>query len=256
MYPQELDKIFHKLITHGVRVVIVGGYVRDTILNINSIDIDIETYNITSLEKLQTLLEEFGSVNNVGKSFGVCKLDFEGYKLDFTLPRIDNKISNGHKGFEIKIDTNLSYKEASSRRDFTINTIGYDVGSKKILDPFNAIDDLKNKQLRVVDEQKFIQDPLRVLRAMQFCARFELQADADLIRICKNMCHNNALQELPKERIFEEFNKLFLKATKPSLGLKFLQKIDSFDFFVELNMKKDDWEFTLISLDPLTLRNF
>ena len=248
-YPQKLDKIFNKLIANDAKVIIVGGYVRDKILDIASLDIDIEIYNITSFEKLQKLLEEFGNVNNVGKSFGVCKLDFEGYKLDFTLPRIDNKTSSGHTGFKIEIDANLTYEEASSRRDFTINTMGYDVSKKKMLDPFYGVQDLNNKLLKVVDEQKFVQDPLRILRAMQFCARFELKPDTKLITLCKNMCQNNILQELPNERIFEEFNKLFLKASKPSLGLEFLKAVDNFSFFTELNMDKREWDFTLKALD-------
>ena len=251
-YPQKLDKIFDKLIRCGAKPVIVGGYVRDKILKINSLDIDVEVYQINSFETLESILKEFGSVNSVGKSFGVCKLDFGELKLDFTLPRSDSKVADGHSGFEVKIDTNLDYKLASSRRDFTINTIGYDVASKTILDPFDGVKDLKNKVLKVVDITKFGQDPLRILRAMQFCARFELETDATLIAICKDMCKKDVLKQLPQERIFEEFYKLFLKSYKPSIGLEFLKQIDAFNFFYELNMKQKDWFFTLEALDRCT----
>ena len=248
-YPTKLDKIFEKLILNDAKPIIIGGFVRDTILKIDSIDIDIEVYNIDSFEKLENILKEFGSVNSVGRSFGVCKLDFDEFKLDFTLPRVDSKVSNGHCGFDVKIDSSLDYKTASSRRDFTINTIGYDVASKTLLDPFNGIDDLKNKTLKVVDADKFGEDPLRILRAMQFCARFELTLDAKLISICQDMCSKNILAELPNERIFEEFNKLFLKSSKPSIGLIFLKQINALDFFHELNLEKSDWLFTLDALD-------
>ena len=248
-YPAKLDNIFKKLIKLKAKPIIVGGFVRDKLLGIDSLDIDIEVYNVASFEKLENILKEFGSTNNVGKSFGVCKLDFDGFKLDFTLPRSDSKISVGHSGFDIKIDASLDFKTASSRRDFTINTIGYDISSKCLLDPYNGINDLKNKVLKVVDTDKFAQDPLRVLRAMQFCARFELYADASLIHICKDMCHKNILAELPQERIFEEFNKLLLKANKPSIGFKFLEQIDAFTFFDELQLDKKDFDFTLKRLD-------
>jgi len=248
-YPKELDKIFTKLIASDAKPIIVGGFIRDSLLGIESDDIDIEVYNITSFEKLEDLLKEFGSINSVGKSFGVCKLDFKGFNLDFTLPRIDNKVSTGHCGFDIKIDTSLDYKTASSRRDFTINTIGYDIASRSLLDPFHGITDLKNKVLKVVDAKKFAQDPLRVLRAMQFCARFKLIADAKLISICKDMCSQKMLDELAQERIFEEFKKLLLKSEKPSIGLEFLKQIDAFEFFYELDLKKEDWNFTLTILD-------
>ena len=251
-YPQKLDKIFAKLISYGARVVIVGGFVRDSILGINSLDIDVEIYQINSFEMLESILDEFGSVNSVGKSFGVCKLDFDELKLDFTLPRSDSKVADGHLGFEVKIDTSLDYKSASSRRDFTINTIGYDVVSKTILDPFGGVEDLQNRFLKVVDAHKFGEDPLRILRAMQFCARFDLSADDKLVNICKTMCHQNVLKQLPQERIFEEFSKLFLKSHEPSIGLEFLKEIEAFNFFNELVMEKEKWHFTLKALDRCT----
>lgn len=248
-YPKKLDKLFQKLILQDAKPIIVGGFVRDAFLEITSLDIDIEVYGVASFELLEKMLKEFGAVNSVGKSFGVCKLDYGDFKLDFTLPRRDNKVSKGHRGFEIEIDPNLEFKVATSRRDFTINSIGYDVKEGKILDPFGGLDDLKNKTLKIVDEKSFKEDPLRVLRAMQFCARFELKVDATLIAVSKQMCKNNLLGELAKERIFEEFVKLFTKSEKPSIGLKFLKDCDALDFFSELKLSDDDWRFTLEKID-------
>ena len=130
-YPNELNIIFDKLNNYSIKPIIIGGYVRDFLLNKSSKDIDIELYGIASYEKLEKLLQEFGSVNSVGKSFGVCKLQFDDLDLDFSLPRIDSKINKGHKGFEIQTDETLDFITATSRRDFTINAIGYDVIEKK-----------------------------------------------------------------------------------------------------------------------------
>lgn len=226
-YPEKLNIVFDKLISRNVRPVIVGGYVRDYLLGINSKDIDIELYNISSYAQLENILSEFGSVNVVGKSFGVCKLYFEDYDLDFSFPRKDNKTRSGHKGFEIVIDTNLDFKEAASRRDFTINSIGYDVADKKILDPHGGVKDLEDKILRAVDINSFGEDPLRVLRAVQFSTRFDLKIEKDLFNECKDMVAKKLLDELPKERVFEEIKKLLLWAKRPSIGFELLKTLKS-----------------------------
>lgn len=223
-YPDELNIIFDKLESLNLKPIIVGGFVRDFLLGIESKDIDIELYGVTSFTYLENILKKFGNVNVVGKSFGVCKLKFFDYDLDFSLPRIDNKINFGHRGFEVEVNPNLDFVTAASRRDFTINAIGYDVIEKKILDPFNGVDDLKNKILRAVNKNTFIEDPLRVLRAAQFSARFELQVDKTLSNLCKKMVSNNMLNELPKERVFGEIKKLLLKSQKPSIGFKLLRE--------------------------------
>jgi len=249
-YPNDLQPLLDKLIKNNIRPVIVGGYVRDYFLNITSKDIDIELYGIDSLEKVEKILAEFGSVNSVGKSFGVCKIKLNDLELDFSLPREDSKQGEGHRGFKITVDTSLDFKTAASRRDFTINTIGYDVINKEILDPYKGRDDLKNKILRAVDLYKFAQDPLRILRAVGFIARFNLHADQKLLQLLKKMIHANALQELPKERIFEEIKKLLLKSKHPSKGFIFLKDISGFYFFDEfLDLHNKDFTKVMQTLD-------
>jgi len=222
-YPHNLKAIFDKLENSAIRAVIIGGFIRDSLLNISSKDIDIEVYGISSFTQLENILREFGDVNSVGKSFGVCKLKFEDYELDFSFPRVDNKIREGHRGFEVEVNPNLDFKTASRRRDFTINAIGYDVIEKEILDPYNGIDDLNNKILKAVDKGSFIEDPLRVLRAAQFCARFNLKIEESLFSLCREMVKQNMLDELPKERLYEELKKLLLMSHKPSIGFKLLK---------------------------------
>jgi len=233
-YPDTLEPIMQKLIKEGIKPIIVGGVIRDAILGFISKDIDIELHNLSSLEILDSLLKEFGKLNSVGKSFGVYKLKYESYDIDFSLPRTESKISTGHKGFEVTTHTHISFKDASRRRDFTINSLGYDVKNKRVLDPFNGIKDLEKRVLRVVDEKRFIEDPLRILRAMQFSARFELFIEKNLLKLTTKMVEEGALQELPQERIFEEFKKLFLKAKKVSTGIKFFKEIGGFSLFKEL----------------------
>jgi len=233
-YNEKLKPIFDMLFKHNILPVIVGGYVRDALLHKSSKDIDIELYNLTSYSLLEKILKQFGSPNSVGKSFGVCKLSFKDLEIDFSLPRTENKTALGHKGFNVILDTTLEYKTAAKRRDFTINSIGFDVKNSILLDPYHGKIDLKNKILKMVDKSTFTQDPLRILRAMQFCARFELQIDKKLLEECRFMVEQRMLQELPQERIYEEFQKLFLRSQKPSLGILFLEKIYAFRYFKEL----------------------
>ncbi|MCK4874793.1 MAG: CCA tRNA nucleotidyltransferase [Sulfurimonas sp.] len=257
-YPKQFDKIFDKLDKSNAKVIIVGGYVRDSLLKIDSKDVDIEVYGISSFKQLENILQEFGDVNIVGKSFRVCKLQFAGFDLDFSLPRSDNKTGLGHRGFEVEVNPNLDFKTAASRRDFTINAIGYDVKEKKLLDPFKGMDDLKNKRLRYINKNSFREDPLRVLRAVQFCARFNLKMNPDLYSTCRDMVKENQLNELTSERIFEEIKKLLLKSSKPSVGLKLLQDLDiklfkidddklkNIDDFIRFKTTNDDTNLTIM----------
>lgn len=255
-YPKELNPIFNTLLQQNIRPIIVGGFIRDTILGKKSKDIDIELYNLSSFEELENILKKFGTINSVGKNFGVCKLSFNDLDLDFSFPRKDNKIASGHKGFDVTIDSKLDFKIATSRRDFTINAIGYDIEKKKLLDPFNGLDDLKNKILKAVDLKTFQQDPLRVLRASQFYARFDLNIDYNLFTLCEQIVSKNLLDELPKERIFTEIEKLLLKSTKPSKGFKLLRDIKSLRYLKPINLLKDtDFDKILDSIDKIAIEN-
>lgn len=222
MIIKPLSKLFKILIKNSIKPIVVGGFIRDALLNIDSKDIDIELYNLDNLQKLELLFE---NIHFIGKSFGVAKLTYNYYNIDFSLPRIDNKIASGHKGFSIVTNANLSFKEAASRRDFSINALGYDVINKKLLDEFDGLKDLKNRLLRAVDESTFMQDPLRVLRAVRFCATLEFKMDQNLFLLCKKMIANKAIDELPKERIFGEVKKILLEAKKPSIAFALLKKM-------------------------------
>ena len=249
-YPNKLNIIFDKLKKNNIHAIIVGGYVRDFFLGIESKDIDIELYNADSLNKVQKILDEFGKVNSVGKSFGVIKLLYEDLDLDFSLPRSDSKTAQGHKGFQVEIQSDLDFQSAAKRRDFTMNAIGYAIEDKKILDPYNGIDDIKNRFLRAVDLEKFSEDPLRVLRAVTFVSRFHLKIENKLFLLSKKMIEDGVLKELPKERIFEEFKKLLLKSTHPSLGIKLVKKLSGFTFFTEFKkLSQSELESIYTSLD-------
>jgi len=258
-------KVSKYLRKNGAKAIIVGGSVRDFLLKKEPKDFDIEVYGV-SLEKLQELLSRFGKVLVVGKSFGVLKLFFDGKIYDFSLPRKEKKVASGHRGFEVICDENLEYKEAFKRRDFTINAIGYDIQNSSFIDVYGGMKDLEQKILRVVCEKTFVEDPLRVYRAVQFVARFELEVEPKTKELLKVMVKRGDLKELPKERVFEEFKKLLLKAKKPSIGLELLKELGILEYFPELKaivgVKQDPtyhpegdvWTHTLKALDALEKR--
>jgi tRNA nucleotidyltransferase (CCA-adding enzyme) len=193
----------------GGRALIVGGWVRDRLLGRDAKDIDIEVFGLPA-DQLKTLLGRIGSVNTVGESFTVYKVA----GLDVSLPRRESKVGRGHKGFEVTGDPTLSIEEAARRRDFTINAISWDPLTGDYLDPFGGRDDLDRRVLRVVDPRTFAEDSLRVLRAIQFAARFEATMAAETFAICRAI----PLDDLPAERIWGEVEKLLLQAPKPSIG--------------------------------------
>lgn len=193
---------------------LVGGCVRDELMNIVPKDFDVEVYGIEP-SKLREILDLFGKVDAVGEAFTVYKI---GNDLDVAIPRRERKVSRGHKGFVVEGDKDMSFEEASKRRDFTINAILQDALTGEIIDCYGGREDIEKKVLRVVSQETFAEDSLRVLRAAQFAARFDFGIDAETVEICRQI----DVSDLPKERIWGELEKLLLKAKKPSTGLQWL----------------------------------
>ncbi|WP_330848072.1 CCA tRNA nucleotidyltransferase [Aliarcobacter butzleri] len=236
--PKILIRILNDLQELGSKPILVGGCVRDSFLNKKIKDYDIEIFNFDSLEILEKSLKKFGNVNLVGKSFGVLTLKIDEYDFDFSLPRIEKKVGNSHQDFEVSTNANLSFKEAAIRRDFTINAIGYDYFKNEILDPFGGMNDLKNKIIKHIDDKTFVEDSLRVYRSVQFVSRFEFKIDENTKILCKKIVSSGELKFLPKERVFEELKKLFLKSKKPSLGLSLLKEFNIMN--IEQNLEEID----------------
>jgi len=193
----------------GGRALGVGGFVRDRLLQRPCVDLDMEVFGIPE-DRLRSLLTTLGRVEPVGQAFPVYKLG----DIDVALPRRESKSGRGHKGFIVEGDPAMPFEQAARRRDFTINAIGWDPLTDELLDPFGGRGDLARRLLKVVDPATFGDDSLRVLRAVQFAARFELTIDPATAAICRAI----ALDDLPAERIWGEFEKLLLKAQRPSLG--------------------------------------
>src|SRR5258708_6464484 len=195
----------------GGRALIVGGWVGDRLLGLpegEKSNVDLEVFGLPG-ERLRALLEAFGRVEAVGESFQVYKLG----DIDVSLPRRDSKAGRGHRGFVVTGDPDMSIAEAARRRDFTINAVSWDPLRHEHFDPFDGRRDLEQRLLRAVDPLTFGDDSLRVLRGVQFAARFGLTIEGATATLCRGI----ALDDLPAERVWGEFEKLLL-APKPSIG--------------------------------------
>lgn len=194
----------------GGRLMLIGGCVRDEIMGLVPKDFDCEVYGLEPLE-LRSVLAAYVDVNLVGESFQVYKV---GQDIDISIPRRDRKTGVGHKGFTVEGDPHMSFREACQRRDFTINAIMKDPLTGEIIDPFNGVKDIKNKRLYLVSGDAFSEDSLRVLRLAQFAGRFgfQIEGGTGLTAECTD------LSDLPRERVWMELEKLFLKTKAENMA--------------------------------------
>lgn len=236
-----IKPILEALIAAGATPYLVGGCVRDIVIGRPLKDLDLELHGIT-LEQTEQVLAAFGHVLLVGKQFGVLRL--ADYDIDWSLPRAD---SLGRKP-TVAIDPHLGIMAACKRRDLTMNAMAIDLQAMLvtedvvIIDHYGGLDDIHNQQLRAVDEELFIQDPLRFFRVMQFIGRFEMQPDDALNLLCQRMSLHDPISGNPLalERISEEIKKLFTLSQRPSLAFRWLAHIHKLEaLFPELAALQD-----------------
>jgi tRNA nucleotidyltransferase (CCA-adding enzyme) len=211
----------------GGRAHLVGGCVRDALLGEPCTDVDIEVYGLPAGAVEAALKKDF-RVDTVGRAFGVFLL--KGENIDIALPRRESRTGPKHTDFAVEGDPDMSPEEAASRRDFTINAIACDLATGELVDPCDGRADLEARRLRHVSPA-FSEDPLRVLRGMQFTARFGLRADPATVELCRGL----SPEHLPVERLWEEWKKLVLRGKAISAGLEFLRACGWTRFFPELH---------------------
>lgn len=227
-----LRKIEQLVRRNGGRTWLVGGCIRDLVLGRQPRDLDLEVAGLPP-GQLHALLSEQFSVQFVGKAFAVFKL--QGLPIDISIPsRILPSSTTSIPTLVRQADPDISIDDALARRDFTINAMAWDPDTRELRDPFNGRDDLHARILRHVSPQ-FAEDPLRVLRGMQLCARFEFTAAPETVALCRTLSQDSQ----PRERLWEEWKKLLLQGCKPSMGLHFLRDCGWLRFFPELAALQD-----------------
>ena len=259
----ELPSTLHDILMNTPELAqarLVGGCVRDALLGTPSKDIDVEVFGVT-YETLIQALDRHGATDLVGRSFGVVKLTLpDGMVVDFSVPRRDSHVGPGHQGFVVEVDPSLSPRDAAARRDFTINALSWDPRRRVVVDHFGGLRDLEARVLRHTSDA-FGEDPLRVLRGMQFAARFGMTAAPETLEICRSI--KDTYHDLSIERVREEWFKWATKGHHPSHGLRFLRDSGWLEHFPELaamvgveqdpqwHPEGDVWAHTLFCLDAL-----
>ncbi len=249
------EKLARMIAEEGGRTFFVGGYVRDLLMKRENKDIDIEVHGIP-VEKLEEILGRAGYLTEMGASFGVFGL--KGYDLDIAMPRKEEAIGRGHKDFKVDVAPYLGTEKAAVRRDFTMNALMQDVLTGEIVDHFGGMEDLEKGVLRHVNQDTFVEDPLRVLRGAQFAARFDFAIAPETIELSKQV----DLSTLAPERIMGELEKALMKAEHPSVFFEQLREMNQLDvWFPELealipiqqNPKNHPegsvWNHTMLALD-------
>ena len=239
----------------GGRTFYVGGFVRDALIHRENKDVDIEVHGV-SPKCLEEILDSLGQRMTIGESFGIFGL--KGYSLDIAMPRKEEARGQGHKDFDIFVDPFIGTEAAARRRDFTFNALMQDVLTDEIVDHFGGVEDLNSGVLRHVNDKSFAEDPLRVLRAAQFAARFGFRVAEETIALCSRM----QLQHLPRERIEGELKKALLKADKPSIFFEALREMGQLDYWFpevqaligvpqnpKYHSEGDVWTHTMMVLD-------
>jgi len=231
----------------GGRALVVGGFVRDLVLRrlgkgAVSKDIDLEIYHL-QLAKLKELLQamvdsdevrklagrERVHIDEVGESFGAIKMA----GLDIVVTRRDARTAPGMgRKAAAEPDPKLTYRQAAFRRDLTLNSLALDPLTGQILDAFGGLDDLEHGVMRHIydqdpDKTQFTDDPLRVLRVMQFASRFGFTVAPETLELCRNipLTYKKAKNDdrpgaIAADRVGEEWQKMLLKSSRPSVGLE------------------------------------
>ena len=198
-----LKEIANEVAACGGRLFYVGGYVRDlylspTILIKKEADIDIEVFGLPD-EQLVDILSRFGTVSKVGKSFSIYKV--RGYsQLDFSLNPVND------------------LRTSVNRRDFTMNAMMQEVLTGELFDPLDGMNDIANRLIRPVHNTSITDDPLRAYRAVQLAARFGFNLHTHTIQ----QIQAADIMSIAPERIFNEFLKLLLYSSRPSIGLRYM----------------------------------
>lgn len=224
-----LTPLFDALIQVGGYPLLVGGAVRDILLGLLPADIDVEVYGIDGAT-LAAALAPFGRVQAVGRAFGVLKLRLNGYDVDVALPVRHLPDRDQESGTLPEYDPSLTPHEALARRDFTINALALSP-SGDLIDYFSGCTDLEARILRHTSDM-FGEDPLRVLRAMQLAARFDMRLAPETAALCRTLLPASAT--LPLDRIWREWHKWATLGIYPSAGLRALDESGWLALYPEL----------------------
>lgn len=189
---------------------LVGGFVRDELMGGSPADVD---YVVEATEN--DFLMYFPNAPKVGQSFPVFLVD----GCEVALTRTEQSTGPGYSGFVCHVGVSLA--EDLGRRDFTINSVARNVVTDELVDPYGGVRDIEQGVVRCVNSQAFVEDPVRILRAARFAARFGFQVDASTRKLIRE--HVAGLKDVTRERVAAELEKAYTQSVRPS---QFFRELD------------------------------
>ncbi len=224
--PHLLDTLLAEALPEG-SLYAVGGRVRDELRAeiagspVPHVDSDYVVTGVPFVE-VRRRLEGLGRVDLVGAAFAVIKLTVDGTTVDVALPRREQSTGQGHRDFDIQSGPDVPLVDDLARRDFRMNMIARALPAGDLVDPYGGEADIRARRVDILTPKSFEEDPLRMLRAAQFSARFEYET-TPRVRAAMNEA-SPLVRQVSPERIQDELRKLFERARKPSIGLRLLQE--------------------------------
>lgn len=181
----------------------IGGVVRDELLNKESFDIDI-TYVGDAIKFAQNL--DNAEIIQINEAFGTVRINFEGKEIDIASTRNETYPEKGH--LPVVSDIGCSLKNDVLRRDFTINALAKSTLSGEIIDYVGGIEDLKNRKLKILHDNSFIDDPTRIVRGLKFSVRFGFELDEHTKNLQEDYL-NNINYDMSYKRLKKELKETF-----------------------------------------------
>ncbi|MBV8154980.1 MAG: HD domain-containing protein [Candidatus Eremiobacteraeota bacterium] len=205
----------------------VGGRVRDELRLVNGEtatagkDLDYVVTGV-AIEELRRRLERLGRVDVVGAAFAVLKVTVGAQTVDVALPRRERSTGTGHRDFDVQSGPDIPLEDDLARRDFRMNMLARVLPSGELIDPYGGAADIRARRIDVLTARTFDEDPLRMLRAAQFAARFEYDCSAETKAAMSAAAP--LVRSVSAERVYDELAKLFIQAPRPSIGLELLRE--------------------------------
>lgn len=223
--PHDFDRRFAGVLPPG-SLYAVGGRVRDELraaidgVAVPAKDLDYVVTGV-SLEALTAAMRSIGRVDLVGAAFAVLKVTVDGVTADVALPRRERSTGHGHRDFEVQSGPDIPLEDDLARRDFRMNMIARALPGGALVDPYGGEADIRAHRIDILTPAAFEEDPLRMLRAAQFAARFEYTPTAATVEAMRAAAP--LVATVAPERVHDELVKLFALASRPSIGLRLLE---------------------------------
>lgn len=221
--PKTIVNIGRSIEESGGKLYIVGGASIDILNNKIPKDWDLECFMLDWDQLIATINSKVDNIQSsdlIGSKFGILKLKVDSLDIEIGLPRRDSKIGIKHKDFMVSVDKTMTIKEAASRRDFTINAIYIDSISSQIIDPYNGAKHLAEGLLHYIDKDKFLEDPLRIMRAVQIASRKCNKISPGLASLIKENCF--LIKDLSGDAVLGELTKFLMLGINPTIGMDIL----------------------------------